>query len=122
MKQKTPWYKRFAIWLVFIGAMVVGAFILFGKWLRWNLFRVPMEPVRTDREIMDQKIEDELKDIEKQIEDMQHEPGKNYVAHGDKTIIGINADLSEARELRRAKREIDARIGDRGADRRNDRD
>ena len=121
MKENLPLYKRTAIWFTFAGAMIVGALLLFGKWIRWNLFRVPMTPpVSNDREIMDQKIEDEIKTIDRQIEAMDHESGKKYVSR-DKTIIGVNADLSKARELRRAKRELAARLGDRGTDRRDDR-
>lgn len=121
MRENQPWYKRAAIWLAFMGAMIVGAFILFGKWIRWNLFRVPMEPLPqpSDREVMDQKIEDELREIEKEIEEMHHEQSEVYVPR-DRTIIGINADLSKARELRRAKRELAARIGNRRANRGDD--
>ena len=121
MNEKTPWYKRFLIWLAFAGAMVVGAFLLFGKWVRWNLFRTPMKPQPNDREIMDQKIEDELKIIEKEIEEMKHEQPEIYVPHG-KTIVGINVDMAKARELRRARRELESRRGDRGANRRSDDD
>ena len=115
---KTPWYKRVAIWFTLAGAMVVGAFLLFGKWIRWNLFREPYDPVSPEREVVDQKIEDEVNDINRQIEAMENEPKP---IHHDRTIIGVNADLAEDRELRRAKREYLARSGDRRTNRGDDR-
>jgi hypothetical protein len=115
---KQPWYKRIAIWITIVGAMLVGATILFGKWVRWNLFRTPYEPVQSDREIMDQTIEDEIKTIDIQIEAL-NEP--KAISH-DRTIVGVNADLATARELRRVKRDLIERLGNRGADRGNSRE
>ena len=110
---KQPWYKRIAIWITIGGAMLVGAFILLGKWMRWNMFRTPYEPRKSGREIMDQTIEDEIKTLDRQIEALN---APNGISH-DRTIVGVNADLATARELRRTKRDLIERLGNRGADR-----
>jgi len=110
-----PWYKRAAIRVVIIGAMVIGAIILIFKWFRWNLFRVPMEsPPPTKRETADQAFEDEIKKIEKEIEELNHETKGEYLAHGARSIDDVNNTLAKARAERRDRQR------DRGTDRRSD--
>jgi len=115
MVVKTPWYKKVAIWFVVAGAMIAGALIMFGRWVRQNLtYSPPQAPPA--REAVDQELEDEIKTIERDINDIiKTEDDRVRKIGKNLTIHDINGMLSDAREERNI-------AGDRRADRHNDGD